>query len=352
MTYTFRRAVREPTSVLVALAGPSGSGKTVSGIRLAIGLAQSWRNGRMVMIDTEHRRGTHHAHKYDFDYVDLKPPFGVQAYQEAVFAAEAAGYGAIFIDSFSHIWNGEGGCQDVHDAALERLIRGDASKAEALDGLAWKEAKLPYKKMMGRFTQLDAHLVFGLRAEDKIRYVREGGKTKVEHVGFQPICEKGFMYDMLCSFLLSPAEPGAERRGRPDRPFKLDADHAVFFPPAQFITEASGKALGEWARGGAVGMTPATMSSANPPEGAPAAEATRGAAPANGAPPPEPDERAVLLASIDKLAEELKMSKDDRRDGWNTYLGRGVTRQKAEVSGLADLLKWMRTRAGKTEMTP
>jgi hypothetical protein len=241
--YVIRKAVRQPTTVLVALAGPSGSGKTVSGLRLSIGLARGWRNGRAVMIDTEHRRGTHHAHKYDFDYLELKPPFSTEAYLEAVLHCDAQNYGAIFVDSWSHNWNGEGGLQDVHDEAIAKLAGGDAGKIEALDGLAWKKAKLPYKKMIGRFTRLDSHIVFGLRAEDKIKYVREGGKTKVEHVGFQPICEKGFMFEVLTSFMLYP-----DARGLPSKPIKLDGDHAQFFPPNVQITEESGAKLAEWAR--------------------------------------------------------------------------------------------------------
>jgi len=50
MSYTFRKAIREQTSVLLALAGSSGSGKTYSALRLARGLAGD--RGRVALIDT------------------------------------------------------------------------------------------------------------------------------------------------------------------------------------------------------------------------------------------------------------------------------------------------------------
>ena len=50
MSYTFRRAIRTNTSVLIALAGSSGSGKTFSALRLARGLVGA--NGTLALIET------------------------------------------------------------------------------------------------------------------------------------------------------------------------------------------------------------------------------------------------------------------------------------------------------------
>lgn len=245
MTYKFRKAVRENTSVLIALAGPSGSGKTYSALSMALGLSG---DGRVCVIDTEAGRSTHYADRFDFDTLDMRPPFSPQAYKDAIDAAEQAGYGVIVIDSMSHEWSGDGGCQDIQAEALERLSKGDAAKAERLSAIAWKDAKLAHKRMMSRLLQCRAHLIFGLRAEDKIKFVKiqDGGreKTVIEHIGFQPICEKHFMYEMTCSFLLTPENPGVPQR------IKLEEQHQSIFPIDAHLTEESGSMLAEWARGG------------------------------------------------------------------------------------------------------
>src|SRR3972149_10607751 len=89
MSYTFRKAIREQTSVLLALAGSSGSGKTYSALRLARGLAGD--RGRVALIDTEAGRALHYAERFDFDHCDLKPPFAPPASAGGIAAAGGAG---------------------------------------------------------------------------------------------------------------------------------------------------------------------------------------------------------------------------------------------------------------------
>lgn len=110
MSFTFRPAVREQTSLLLALAGASGSGKTYSAMLFARGLAGP--DGRIAVIDTEAGRALHYADQFRFDHADLAPPFTPARYQEAIVAAEDAGYGVIVIDSMSHEYAGEGGIQE------------------------------------------------------------------------------------------------------------------------------------------------------------------------------------------------------------------------------------------------
>jgi hypothetical protein len=244
VTYQFKKAIRSNTSVLIALAGPSGGGKTMSGMKLAKGLAG---DGKWVVLDTEAGRSTHYASMFDFDVLDMKPPFSPQAYYEAIVAAEDAGYSVIFIDSATHEWSGDGGCTDIHDEALERMSKGDPARAERMSALAWRDAKMQHKRFMSRLLQCRAHLIFGLRAEDKIKFskVNEGGRerTVIEHIGFQPICEKSFMFEMSASFLLTPDAPGVPK------PIKLPEILKGCFPLDRPIDEESGRRLAAWAAG-------------------------------------------------------------------------------------------------------
>lgn len=244
MSYTFRKAVRADTTVLIALAGPSGGGKTYSALRLARGIVGP--RGKLAMIDTEAGRALHYSDQFDFDHLDLKPPFSPENYAKAVAAAEAAGYHAIIIDSMSHEWNGDGGCQDMHDAAHEKL-----GNTEQTNILAWRDAKLDHKRMMSRFLQTRSHVIFCLRAEEKIKFLKDPqtGKMKIEPVGWMPLCEKNFMYEMTASFMLLDDHPGV------GRPIKLQEQMKPFFNPKNCIDEFAGEQLAKWAAGTKDGAT-------------------------------------------------------------------------------------------------
>ncbi len=246
MTITFRHAVRETTSTLTAFAGPSGGGKTYTALRYATGLADG---GKIAVIDTEAGRALHYADSFDFDHADLIAPFTPDAYWEAIKAASDAGYKVIVIDSMSHEYEGQGGLLEWADDEAERGVKSPAN---------WKKPKSAHKRMMGRLLQVRAHLIFCLRAEEKMLLTREGGQMKVIPAEqrpllqrWEPICEKRFMYEMTASFLLLPDQPGVGRA------IKLQDQHKPFFPGDKPISEESGKALAQWAAGGAQPQKPA-----------------------------------------------------------------------------------------------
>ena len=261
MTFQFQQAVREQVSLLIALAGASGSGKTFSALRLAQGLAPT---GKIAFIDTEALRGLHYADRFRFLHADMRPPFRPEHFVEGIRAAEAAGAEVVIIDSFSHEYDGEGGIMDWADQLAESGVKSPGN---------WKEPKLAHKKMMNALLQCRASLIFCLRADEKIEIIRENGRTQVRPLGWVPICEKRFMYEMTASFTLTPDAPG---RPRFDLPHKLQEQHRAFFPEGQPIGEQCGRAIAEWARGGA---------------------------PAPVAAPPADDEIAELEATADARAE-------------------------------------------------
>jgi DNA polymerase III delta prime subunit len=254
MSFHFRPAVREKTSLLIALAGPSGCGKTYSALRLASGLAGE--GGKIAVIDTEAGRALHYADKFKFDHGDFKPPFSPDAYVQAIQAADQAGYGAIVIDSMSHEYEGEGG---VLEWAAELEGKGVKSPGN------WKLPKTAHKRMMNKLLQCRAHLIFCLRAEEKIKLEKIDGKMAVIPMGWMPICEKRFMFEMTCSFLMLDSVPGV------GQPIKLQDQHKVAFPQGKQIGEESGKALAAWAHGA---PAPAAKVSDNPPAQQPANEST------------------------------------------------------------------------------
>ena len=118
----------------------------------------------------------------------------------------------------------------------------------------WAAPKAAHKRMMNRLLQCRAHIILCLRAEEKIRIEkvmdeRAGReKTVVVHAGWQPICEKTTMFEMVVSFVMSPEHPGIpiECSG------KIQDQHRFAFPPGKLVTRESGRLLAEWAAGGVI----------------------------------------------------------------------------------------------------
>lgn len=257
----FQPARRDRTNLLIGLAGASGTGKTFSALRLARGLVGE--AGRIALIDTEGGRAKHYADLFRFDHADMEPPYTPERLADAAIAAQAAGYDALVIDSASDEYEGIGGLQDMHDAALLRLARKDSLEDveqwqwDKLNAPAWNIPKQAHKrKLMSRLRAMRMYLLFCLRAEEKIEFVEveddQGRKrTKIRPAGWVPICEKRFMYDMTVSMTFSPEQPGVPLMKDGKAVYGKIPDHLLFgFPEGQRISEETGRALAHWAGGG------------------------------------------------------------------------------------------------------
>lgn len=254
MSIAFAPARRVNVSTLTALSGASGSGKTMSALRLATGLAAP--HGHIAMIDTERGRALHYAGQFKFDHGEILPPFRPAAYLEAVRDAMRAGYSVIVIDSLSHEWEGEGGCIEWADEL--------AAKHKPPSN--WIDPKAHHKRMVNGMLQCPAHLIFCLRAQEKIKVElidddrRPGQKRAViVPIGWSPICEKRFMFEMTISMLMIPENPGVPV------PIKIQDQHKHCFPVGEVVAEQSGRLLAEWAKGGQGSPMPAAGSASAPP---------------------------------------------------------------------------------------
>lgn len=265
MTFEFKPAKRENVGLLISLAGASGSGKTYSALQLASGLSPS---GKIAFIDTEARRGLHYASEFNFMHADMKPPFRPERFLEAIRAAEKQGAEVVIIDSMSHEYDGEGGIMDwaaeIEEGTPKPGITnprdpkdGDGWKDWAVKPVKtpgnWKEPKMSHKEMMNGLLQCRAHIIFCLRADEKISITQpskeNGYKTQIVPLGWTPIAEKRFIFEMTLSLTLRP-----DNIGKPDYslPHKVQDQHRPYLPEGKFITRETGKKLAEWAKGDAV----------------------------------------------------------------------------------------------------
>jgi hypothetical protein len=240
--FIFRPAIRSQVSLIIGLIAPSGAGKTFSAMRMASGIVGPGK--RFAVIDTEAGRASHYADRFEFDVLELKPPFRPETYADAIRAADAAGYDAIVVDSMSHEWAGEGGVTDWHEEELDRMAGDDWRKRESCKMAAWIKPKMAHKQMLQRILQIRASLILCFRAEEKVKPMKNAqGKTELVDLGFQPICSKEMPYELTASFLLTPDRPGIPQ------PIKLQEQHKSIFPLDQPINEASGRAISAWAKG-------------------------------------------------------------------------------------------------------
>lgn len=296
MSHHFRPAKREAVQLIFGLGGASGSGKTYSLFQVATGLAypearnaeelnaiieREGRN-RIACIDTERGRALHYAPPpgekpdpwrregawFPFDHCAMEPPFSPDKYSELVEAADDAGYRVIIVDSFSHEWAGEGGVLEWHEAeqydkAKRRANYGNSGNdrepqwkdLEAVKMTAWIKPKMAHKKMIGRITTLRAHLLVGLRAEQKVKMVEEeqgNGRKKTVIISaadlppaerWSPVCEKAFPFELTISFVLGPEAPGVPHI------LKLQDQHRPFVDLNRPLSMETGRALAAWASG-------------------------------------------------------------------------------------------------------
>lgn len=229
---------------LVALSGPTGSGKTESAMRLARGYCGP--DKKFLILDTEDKRALYKRDRYQpWDWAEVSPPFSPANMSAVLKEAGEAGYSAVILDSASSEYVDEGGLQDMAAETLERMCKGDYSKADALTMASWKPAKLEHKaKFMRRITRFPVLLILCLRAEPKVAMVKDSqtGKTKVVDAGWQPLAEKMFMYHMLVASMMLPDNPGVPIHVKP-----LEKSLVPVFPNGREVDESTGERLREWA---------------------------------------------------------------------------------------------------------
>src|SRR5689334_4945198 len=197
-------AVRKAVPVLLGLFGPSGSGKTYTADRLATGMERV--TGKPTFfIDTEANRALHYADLFKFRHVPFLAPFGPLDYLAAIEHCARKGAGQIIVDSGSHVWEGQGGVLEMHEAELDRLAGNDFARRERVKMLAWVKPKAELRRLINTLLQINCNFVFCFRAKEKLKLVK--GKEPVP-LGYQPIVSDEFTYEMTMNLFLPPASNG------------------------------------------------------------------------------------------------------------------------------------------------
>lgn len=224
---TFRRAERKRARLRIAISGPSGAGKTEGALLIAKGLG-----GRTALADTERNSAELYADRYDFDVLDMGPPYAPENFIAAIRAAEAAGYDTLIIDSATHEWNGSGGVLEI----VDQLSKVKDNRA------AWKEMTPRHRKFLDAMLQSTCHIIMTMRS--KVAYVEEKddrGRTKMKKAGMAPEQRDGIEYEFTT--VLDITVDGHIAAASKDR--------TNLFSDPHVITVETGKRLLNWLNSGA-----------------------------------------------------------------------------------------------------
>lgn len=183
----FQKAVRKRAKLRLAVAGPSGSGKTTAALNIAKGLG-----GKVAVLDTERGSASLYSDQFEFDTLELNPPYAPERFIEAVHAAEKAGYDVLILDSITHEWNGSGGCCDINEALASAKYRGNTWSA-------WSETTPRHRAFLDALLQSPMHIIATMRSKTE---TVQGEDKKVRKVGMKTEQRDGTDYEFTVMFEL------------------------------------------------------------------------------------------------------------------------------------------------------
>jgi hypothetical protein len=224
-----RPVVRGGSKALLGIAGPSGSGKTYTSLLIARGMVS--KASEIGFLDTENGRGSFYADILDgpFMIADLYPPFSPQRYAGAIKEFQDAGVKVLVIDSISHEYEGDGGCDDIANAP-----KADGSARKVAN---WIGAKREHKKFMNTLLQCNMHVICSIRAREKTDFK---DPSKPVSLGIQPVCEKNFMFEMMASIMV-------ENEGKSQKLIKIPSYlKKAFGNGNSYLGKDTGTAIIDW----------------------------------------------------------------------------------------------------------
>jgi len=172
----FQQASKQQARARIGFSGPSGSGKTMWALQWASVLAG---NNKVALIDTERGSASLYADRFNFDVLEMTPPFHPDRLVDALRDARESGYKVVIIDSLTHFWSGQGGVLELVDEASARF-KGNSHAA-------WQVGTPIQQRMVDALLGFEGHVIATMRA--KTEWVMEqgiNGKTAPRKVGLAP----------------------------------------------------------------------------------------------------------------------------------------------------------------------
>jgi hypothetical protein len=249
--FQIKQATRELIWTKVALMAPSGGGKTYSALRLATGMLKELQkrglaqNGKMLMANTEQKRGYYYANEFKYDIVDVQAPHKPEMYVELINYAVSQNYPILIMDSTSKEWEGRGGCLE-----LAQLAGGNFQ--------AWAKITPLHDKFLTAIADSPIHIIGTMRGKDQYELEQEDGKKlSVKKLGIGAKQREGFEYEFSVTFLLDQKTNMAS--------VQKDNTHLFEGELGTLLSEKHGEQIIQWANSGE-GYTTPVRETKNPEE--------------------------------------------------------------------------------------
>lgn len=240
MAFQVKKAKREKIYPKIAIIAPSGGGKTYGSLRLATGMAEeikkeTGKDPKILMGNTESKRGLYYANEFNYDIVDLDPPYNPEKFVELIEFAVSEGYDILIIDSSSHEWEGKGGCLELQQQA------GGTYQS-------WAKVTPRHQKFINAIADSPITIIATMRGKDQYEMSKdERGRASVQKLGVGAKQREGFEYEFTCTFLIDQKTNTAE--------VQKDNTHIFDSEGPTILTEAHGAKIIKWANSGE-GYTP------------------------------------------------------------------------------------------------
>lgn len=279
----FNKAIKQEAKLRLAIAGTSGSGKTYT----ALSISKYLTNKRIALVDTEHGSASKYADLFDFDVMEMEPPFHPERFIKAIQEAHAAGYGVIILDSLSHAWNGTGGLLEIVD---DIAARSNSKNTFA----AWKQGTPIYNRLIDAIVMSDIHIIATMRSkQDYVMEADERGKMSPKKVGLAPVQREGFEYEFDIVLTMDADNNGIVTKTRCPA-----LQNGLFRKPGKEIAET----INGWLTGAPVEKKPAPQMPAVQKQSAPT--------------PAEQREQSVNGAVVDMVEPMGKWAVDYAAQAW------------------------------------
>lgn len=235
MEFEVKKAKREKVYTKIALMAPSGGGKTYSSLRLATGMAKeiekvTGKKARILLGNTEQKRGYYYADEFDYDIVDISAPYNPEKFVEFIEFAVSQKYDILILDSTSHEWEGKGGCLELQQQA------GGTYQS-------WSKVTPRHNKFINAIADSPIHIIATMRGKDQYEMTKDDrGKTSVQKLGVGAKQRDGFEYEFTCTFLIDQKTNCAE--------VQKDNTHIFEHEGSTLLTETHGKKIIQWANSG------------------------------------------------------------------------------------------------------
>ena len=265
--FKHRHGERTASQLMLSITGPSGGGKTLSALRLAQGML-AVIGGKIFIIDSDGGKCNEYApptgekadpakFTFDFESVELGPPYSSLRYREAIMYCSRQGAGIVVVDQMSYEHDGEGGYLEFGDEEAKRVGKSY--------GANWRAPKQDRRKLMQSFAQSRANLILLFRAEEKLDWKektrnedKSGKKSEPRPLGWMPVGGNAFCYEMNAGLVLEPASDGvfvADPKSLTNEQkmvFKVRSYFKPLLAKAGQIDEELGRKMALWSTGGKV----------------------------------------------------------------------------------------------------